>query len=69
MLTLELSNRKFQILKFRGEVWHHVIMAAKFLDHKNEEIKQGDGNGNNNGKKAVRKTTTLHVYHAFLYIS
>ena len=31
-----------------------------------------DGDGNNNGKKAIgliSKTTTLHVHHAFLYIS
>ena len=32
----------------------------------------GDGNGNEDVKKAIgllRKTTTLHVHHAFLYIS
>ena len=32
----------------------------------------GDGNGNRNIKKAVQvneQTTTLHVHHAFLYIS
>ena len=32
----------------------------------------GDGNGNENAKKAMgllSKTTTLHVHHAFLYIS
>ena len=31
-----------------------------------------DGDGNENGKNAIgliRKTTTLHVHHAFLYIS
>ena len=31
-----------------------------------------DGDGNENGKKAIgliSKTTTLHVHHAFLYIS
>ena len=31
-----------------------------------------DGNGNQDVKKAIgllRKTTTLHVHHAFLYIS
>ena len=33
---------------------------------------EGDGNGNEDVKKAIgllRKTTTLHVHHAFLYIS
>jgi len=33
---------------------------------------EGDGNGNGNVKKAIclmSKTTTLHVHHAFLYIS
>ena len=32
----------------------------------------GDGNGNENLKKAIgllSKTTSLHVHHAFLYIS
>jgi len=32
----------------------------------------GDGDGNQDVKKAIgllRKTTTLHVHHAFLYIS
>ena len=32
----------------------------------------GDGDGNENGKKAIdllSKTTTLHVQHTFLYIS
>ena len=32
----------------------------------------GDGDGNENVKKAtglMSKTTTLHVHHAFLYIS
>ena len=32
----------------------------------------GDGDGNEDVKKAIgllRKTTTLHVHHAFLYIS
>ena len=32
----------------------------------------GDGNGNENVKKAkglITKTTTLHMHHAFLYIS
>ena len=32
----------------------------------------GDGNGNEDVKKTIgllRKTTTLHVHHAFLYIS
>ena len=28
-------------------------MVAKFLDHNNRELKQGDGDGNENGKKAI----------------
>jgi len=37
------------------------------------EINYDDGDGNENGKKTqaglIRKTTTSHVHHAFLYIS
>ena len=36
-------------------------------------LRNKHGDGNENGKKAIgldkRKTTTLHVHHAFLYIS
>ena len=37
-------------------------------------LSKDDGDGNENSKKAIgldmtRKTTTLHVHHAFLYIS
>ena len=35
-------------------------------------LSNDDGDGNENGKKAIgliSKTTTLHVHHAFLYIS
>ena len=35
-------------------------------------LSNDDGDGNKNGKKAIgliSKTTTLHVHHAFLYIS
>ena len=36
-------------------------------------LRNDDGDGNENGKKAIGlnsgKTTTLHVHHAFLYIS
>ena len=28
-------------------------MVAKFLDHNNRELKQDDGDGNENGKKAI----------------
>ena len=37
-----------------------------------ESASNGDGDGNENGKKAkdsFNKTTTLHVQHTFLYIS
>ena len=52
----------------------HVNMVANFLDRNNRELSNDDGNknGNKNGKKAkglISKTTTLHVHHAFLYIS
>ena len=36
------------------------------------ELSNDDADGNENGKKAIgliSKTTTLHVHHAFLYIS
>ena len=37
-------------------------------------LSDDDGDGNENGKKAIgldmtSKTTTLHVHHSFLYIS
>ena len=58
---------------YRGEVWRHVTMVAKFWDHNNREQSNddgdGDGDGNENGKKAKsldRKTTTLLVHHAVL---
>ena len=47
-------------------------MVAKFLDHNNRELKQGDGDSNENGKKAIGlyiKKTTLHVHYVFLYTS
>ena len=28
-------------------------MVAKFLDHNNRELKQGDGDSNENGRKAI----------------
>ena len=28
-------------------------MVAKFLDHNNRELKQDDGDGNENGKKSI----------------
>ena len=37
-----------------------------------ESVSNDDGDGNENGKKAIdlfSKTTTLHVQHSFLYIS
>ena len=37
-----------------------------------ESLNNDNGDGNKNGKKAIgliSKTTTLHVHHAFLYIS
>ena len=43
-----------------------VVVAGSFSND------DGDGDGNEDVKKAIgllRKTTTLHVYHAFLYIS
>ena len=51
-------------------MWCHITMVAKFLDH-------DDSVGNEQGQKSNRftcimyisKTATLHVRHAFLYIS
>ena len=43
-----------------------VVVAGSFSND------DGDGDGNQDVKKAIgllRKTTTLHVHHAFLYIS
>ena len=51
-------------------------MVAKVLDHNNRgrlsDDHDDDGDGNKNGENAISldsKTTTLHVHHAFLYIS
>ena len=52
-----------------GSETHNNVLAAA-LDGLTREY--NDGDGNKNGKKAIGwigKTTTLHVYHAFLYIS
>ena len=65
---------------YRGEVWHHVTMEAKFLDHQwttIESLSNDDGDGNEYGKKNktkkqyvyISKTTTSHLHHAFLHIS
>ena len=43
-------------------VFHAILQSAG----------NGDGDGNENGKKAIdffSKATTLHVQHTFLYIS
>ena len=48
-------------------------MAAKFLDHNNRELTESkEDRATATGKKAIdliSKTATLHVHHAFLYIS
>ena len=47
-------------------------MVAKCLDHKKGSFGNVDGDGNENGKKAIIlyevKTTTLHMHHAFPHI-
>ena len=65
-----------------GLDWLGVTTSAVILDFTEaldtvfhaiiESVSNDDGDGNENGKKAVdlfNKTTTLHVQHAFLYIS
>ena len=50
--------------RYHGNFWITTIGSLSNDD--------GDGDGNENGKKAnvlISKTTTLHVHHAFLYIS
>ena len=40
--------------------------------YRSGSLSDGDGDGNENGKKEIvliSKTTTLHAHHAFLYIS
>ena len=41
-------------------------MLPKFLDHNNRELKQRE---RQTAMGLDSKTTTLHVYHAFLFIS
>ena len=48
------------------------LVAVTFVVAGSFSNDDGDGDGNQDVKKAVgllRKTTTLHVHHAFLYIS
>ena len=47
-------------------------MSAAPTSRKGRTSRNYDGDGNRNVKKAIglmSKTTTLHVHHAFLYIS
>ena len=47
-------------------------MISRFLSIVVGSFSNDDGDGNQDVKKAIgllRKTTTLHVHHAFLYIS
>ena len=36
-----------------GELWRHVTMAAKLLDHNNGGLTGNNGDGNEHGKKAI----------------
>ena len=40
-------------LNRRGEVWRHVTMAAKLLDHNNGGFRGNNGDGNEHSKKAI----------------
>ena len=44
---------------WKGEVWRHVTMEAKFLDRQRQRVRANKAS----------KTTTLHADHAFLNIS
>ena len=51
-------------MMLRGYCWRHLLTKGTLRNY--------DGDGNGNVKKAIglmSKTTTLHVHHAFLYIS
>ena len=54
-------------------MWRHITMELEFLEDNNREL--SNDNGNENCKKKATglylfsKTTTLHMHHAFLYIS
>ena len=52
---------------------YHVILTKLGSLRNDDDDDDGGGDGNENGKKAIglisKKTTTLHVHHAFLYIS
>ena len=50
---------------------HGFLMVSSPWSCSLGRLSDGDGDGNENGKKAIgliSKTTTLHVHHAFLYI-
>ena len=53
-----------------GQKWSYIL--GTLTCHDGDGDGDGDGDDNENVKKAmgsIGKTTTLHVHHAFLYIS
>ena len=60
--------------EFPNRVQSHILMAKRShcLSSSVGSFSNDDGDGNQDVKKTIgllRKTTTLHVHHAFLYIS
>ena len=65
LLPVDVHRLKMSFLKLTIEPLELKLQGS---------LSNDDGDVNENGKKAIgldmtRKTTTLHVHHAFLYIS
>ena len=55
---------------FLREFFSRALLSERVEQARNLSFDNGDGDGNEKGEKAVGfKTATLHVYHAFFYIS
>ena len=78
-LVSPLSQETKRRLCLQGGVGHHwysspfnVVSTASSSPKSIGSFSNDDGDGNQDVKNAIgllRKTTTLHVHHAFLYIS
>ena len=72
ILGLNLVTSELSALKFPPYNKCHCIFNHHVLQIKVGSLRSNDADGNEYVKKTIgliSKTTTLHVHHAFLYIS
>ena len=77
MMTMTMEPKEgMMIIMKRNELWQNGFYVdgddGSTADYDNRDLTNYDGDGNENVKKTIgliSKTTTLHVHHAFLYIS